>query len=102
MSYNGRKFRVKKVDDTKKTTDSGIIAVFQVTNVSSRSNKHRRLTENRYYGYLEDIIECDFKSFKIILFEVKWYMLRMNECDPRKTIIDHANGFTMVNRRELE
>ena len=75
MSYNGRKFRVKKVDDTKKTADSGITAVFQVTNVSSRSDKHPRLTENRYYGYLEDIIECDFKSFNIIMFEVKWYRL---------------------------
>ena len=87
MSYNGRKFRVKKVDDMKKTADSGITAVFQVTNVSSRSDKHPRLTKNRYYGYLEDIIECDFKSFKIILFEVKWYRLRINERDPERTVI---------------
>ena len=51
---------------------------------------------------MEDIIECDFNSFKIVLFEVKWYKLRINEHDPEITIIEHANGFTMVNIRELE
>jgi hypothetical protein len=102
MWYNGRKFHVKRVDDTKKTTDSRITAVFQVTNVSSRSDKHPRLTENRYYGHLDDIIECDFKSFKIILFEVNWYRLRINERDPERTVIQHDNGFTMVNTKTFE
>ena len=26
----------------------------------------------------------------------------MNECDPKRTVIEHANGFTMVNIRALE
>jgi hypothetical protein len=26
----------------------------------------------------------------------------MNECDPEKTNINHANGFTMVNTRTIE
>ena len=51
---------------------------------------------------MEDILECDFNSFKLVLFEVKWYMIRMNECDLERTIIEHANGFTMVNTMELE
>ena len=72
MWYNGRRFYIKKLDDKKKTFDFGITAVFQVTNVSSRSDKHLEVFENKYYGYLEDIIECDFNSFKIVLFEVKW------------------------------
>jgi hypothetical protein len=38
-----------------KTYDSGITAVFQVTNVSSRSDKHLEVFENRYYGFLDDI-----------------------------------------------
>jgi hypothetical protein len=90
------------MDDMKKTTDSGITVVFQVTNVSSISDKHPRLTKNRYHGYLDDIIECDFKSFKIILFEVKWYHLWINEHDPERTVIQHDNGFTMVNTRTFE
>ena len=90
------------MDETKKTYDSGITAVFQVTNVSSRSEKHRRESENRYYGYLNDILECDFKSFKLVLFDVKWYMLRMDERDPDRTVNQHANGFTMVNIRNVE
>ena len=75
MWSNGHKFRIKNLDDKKKTFDCGITAVFQVTNVSSRSDMHPKVYENRYYGYLEDIIECDFNSFKIVLFEVKWYRL---------------------------
>ena len=53
---NDHKFRIKKLDDKKKTFDCGITTVFQVTNVSSRSDKHLEVSENRYYGYLEDII----------------------------------------------
>jgi hypothetical protein len=86
----------------RKTTNSGIIVVFQVTDVSSRSDKHPRLTENRYYGYLDDIIKCDFKSFKIILFEVKWYRLWINEHEPEIIVIQHENVFTMVNTRTFE
>ena len=82
--------------------DPFIIAFFQVTNVSSRSDNHPEVSENRYYGYLEDIIECDFNSFKIVLFEVKWYMIRINECDTEGIIIEHSNVFTVVNARELE
>jgi hypothetical protein len=102
MWCNGHKFCIKKLDDKKKTYDSGITAVFQVTNVSSRSDRHPTISENRYYGYLNDIIECDFNSFKLVMFDVKWYRLQMNEHDPERTIIEHANGFTMVNTRTFE
>ena len=93
---NGRKFHIKKLDDKKKTFNCGITVVFQVTNVSSRSDMHPEISENRYYGYLEDIIECDFNSFKIVFFDVKWYRLRKNECDPERIVIENANGYTMV------
>ena len=102
MWSNGRKFGIKKLDDKKKTFDCGIAAVFKVTNVSYRSDKHPKVSRNKYYGYLEYIIECEFNSFKIVLFEVKWYRLRMNEHDPERTVTEHDNGFTMVNTRELE
>jgi hypothetical protein len=72
---NGRQFHIKKLDKKRKTSDFGITAVFQVTNVSYRSDRRPKVSENRYYGYLENILECDFKSFKIVLFDVKWYRL---------------------------
>ena len=56
MVYNGGRYRIKKMDETKKTSDSGVSAVFEVTNVSSRTDRHTEVSENRYYGYLEDII----------------------------------------------
>jgi hypothetical protein len=102
MWCNGRKFRIKMLDDKMKTSDCGITTVFKVTNISSRSDRNPEETENRYYGHLEDIIECDFNSFKIVLFEVKWYRIRMHERDPERTVIEHDNGFTMVNTRAFE
>jgi hypothetical protein len=51
---------------------------------------------------LNDIIECDFKSFKLEIFKVKWYRLPNNECDLERTIIEHENGFIMVNTKTLE
>ena len=66
----------------------GFIPVFEVTNVSSRTGRHLEVSENRYYGYLEDIIQCDFNSFKVVLFIVKWYRLRLNQRDPDRAIIE--------------
>ena len=39
------------------------------------------------------------KSFKVVLFNVKWYRLRLNQRDPDRTIIEHDNGFSMVNTK---
>ena len=102
MWCNGCKYHIKKLDETMKTSNCGISVVFEVTSVSSRSDIHPKLSENQHYGYLEDILQCDFKSFKIVLFVVKWYRLKLNQCDPNRTIIEHDNGFTMVNKRLFE
>ena len=85
-----------------KTSYFWVSAVFEVTNVSSRTDRHLEVSENQYYGYLEDIIQCDFKSFKVVLFFVKWYRLRLNQHDPDRTIIEHDNGFTMEKTRLFE
>jgi hypothetical protein len=96
MWCNGCKFHIKYLDETKKTYDSGIIVVFQVTNVSSRSDRHPREYENRYYGYLNDILECDFNSLKLVMFDVKWYRLQMHEHNEERNVIQCANGFLMI------
>jgi hypothetical protein len=60
MWCNGCKFRIKKLDDKMETSYCGITTVFKVTNISSTSVRNLEETENRYYGNLEDIIECEF------------------------------------------
>lgn len=87
MWYKGHKFCTKELDEKRKNFDCGINVVFHIANISSISNTHPKVSENQYYGYLDDILECDFDSFKMVVFDVKWYMLRMNENDPDKTII---------------
>jgi hypothetical protein len=95
MWCNGRKFHIKQLDETRKNFDSGINVVFQVTNVSSRSDRHPRESKNRYYGYLNNILECDFNSFKLAMFDVKWYRLQMHECE-------HSNGFPIIKTTMFE
>ena len=102
MYYHGHKFHIKKLDNTKKTCGSRIIAVFEVTNISSRNDIHPQKSQNQYCGILDDIIECDFNSFKVVLFVVKWYRLRLNQNDPDRMVIQHDNGFTMINTRSFE
>jgi hypothetical protein len=69
---------------------------------SSRSDRHPRESENRYYGYLNDILECEFNYFKLVLFDVKWYRLQMHECDEEITVIQHANGFPIIKTTMFE
>jgi hypothetical protein len=102
MWCNGCKFCIKQLDETRKTSDSGITAIFQVTNVSFRSDTHPRESENIYYGYLNDILECDFNSFKLVMFDVKWYRLRMHARDEERTVIQHAHGFPMIKTTVFE
>jgi hypothetical protein len=90
------------LDETRKNYYSGITTVFQVTNVSSRSDRHPKEYENRYYGYLNDILECDFNSFKLVLFNAKWYRLRMHERDEEINVIQHANRFPMIKTTTFE
>lgn len=86
----------------KKTCNFGITVVFDVTNISSRNDIHPQESQNRYYGILDDILECDFNSFKLVLFIGKWYRLPLNKNDLDRTIIEHDNGFPMVNTRLFE
>ena len=51
---------------------------------------------------MEDILQYKFNSFKVALFFFKWYRLQLNQCDPNRTIIEHDNGFTIVNARLFE
>ena len=88
MVCNGCRYCIKKLDETYKASDCEISAVFELTNASSRSDRHPELSKNRYYGYLEDILQCDFKSFKVVLFVVKWYRLRLNNVIPVELLLN--------------
>lgn len=102
MCCDGHKFSIKRLDENMKTSDKGIVVVFQVINVASRGDIHPKVFYIQYYGHQHDILECDFKSFKIVLFSVKWFRLRIHECGRDKTVIEHANGFTIVDTRNVE
>jgi hypothetical protein len=60
------------MDGKNKTSYREIIAIFSLTIVSSITRKHPEIYENRYYRYLEYILELDLKSFKVVLFKVCW------------------------------
>ena len=51
---------------------------------------------------MDDILEWDFNSFKIVLFVIKRFRLQLNRNDPDRTVIEHDSGFTMINTRSFE
>ena len=63
---------------------------------------HAQQYENQYYDILDDIFECNFNSFKLILFVIKLCRLWMNQNDPNRIFIEHDSGFTMINTRSFE
>jgi hypothetical protein len=58
-------------------------------------DKHPITSSLRYYGYLEDILDIEFKYFKVVLFKVRWYKLLLQ--GDESIVIDHGNSFTMIN-----
>jgi hypothetical protein len=77
-----------------KSITSGINENFQVTDTSHGGDKHMITSDFRYYAYLEDILDVDFKSFKVVLFKVRWYIFFPQ--DDEMIVIDHDNGFIMI------
>ena len=100
MWCNGRKYHTKELDDRRNTCDSGITAILHVTNISHRGDRHSVTSNLRYYGYLEDTLDIDFKSFKVVLFKWRWYILLLQ--GDERTIIDHDNIFAMINTNRYE
>lgn len=96
----GHHFRIRKVDEKRKTYDCGVSASFEVE-CCSHANDRQPITRTlRYYGVLEDIIELDFMSFKKVIFRVEWY--KLIEVGEEKTILLHDNGFHMINTSRFE
>ena len=88
MRYNGCKFHIKKLNEKINTSDCGIIIVYQVTNVSSRSDTHcndqQSYTQWKYSKYFEDkYIHCRIVIVNCILYKriyVKWLQMRIRAC----------------------
>lgn len=92
---------MKKLDDKKRTCDSGISAVFQVTNISSRNDLHRRESQidTMPFWLIYLIVTLIPSKF---LFVMKWYRLRLNQNNPDRAFIKHDNGFPIINTRLFE
>jgi hypothetical protein len=48
------------------------------------------------------MLEYDFNSFKLVMFDIEWYRLRMHEHDEERTVIQHANRFSMIKTTMFE
>jgi hypothetical protein len=95
MWCSGRKYHTKFLNDKKNTCDSGIIAIFHVTNIFHSGDKHLITFYLTYYDYLEYILDIELKSFKVVLFKVRVYILLLQ--GDESIVIDHDNRFTVTN-----
>jgi len=96
----GRHYRVRKLDENRKTIDCGIATYFIVDFQSHVRDGNIKTDTLRYYGLIEDILELNFRSFKVVLFEAKWF--RNIVVGNHPTTYMHENGFCIINHTRFE
>lgn len=92
---NGKRFRVKCMDDCQTTQNSGVALKADTLSYASRKDKNPRVGAVFYYGRLTDIVEVQYTNdIKFVLFKCDW--------------IDNVRGkkedvykFTLVNFNRL-
>ena len=90
---NGYKFHTMKVDDTKVTQNSGVMATFSRECFSNRRDQNPVENNMTYYGRLEDVVEIFYgyggpNEHKYMMFMIRWCFTKTQK-DPF--------GFTIVN-----
>ncbi|XP_052209093.1 uncharacterized protein LOC127812645 [Diospyros lotus] len=92
---NGFRFRVKEVEEKRKTQNSGVIVTAKTESYASVRDNNPILGDVTYYGVLNDILELDYLSGKkVTLFNCDWVSQRNGKKE-------NDDGFTLVNFTRL-
>lgn len=95
----GQHFRIESVDVRRMTQDSGIVARFEQQSRASVRDANVIGDELRYVGVLEQIIEANFRCFKIVLLKVRWFQVIYR--GPNATMRKEKSGFYAVDSSKL-
>lgn len=91
---DGVLFRTRKRDDTRTTQNSGVSIQASVMQVASAKDKNPVVSEELFYGTIDEIWELDYRFFRIVVFKCSW----ANNNDAVK--VDDM-GLTLVNLKRI-
>ena len=100
MWFKGHHYRVHKVDENRQTFDYGIASYFTIDFQSHVHDANIKTYTIRYYGLVEDILELNFRSFKEVLFNVRWF--RNTRVGNHPTTYIHENDFCIIDHTRFE
>ncbi|MCO5558027.1 hypothetical protein L7F22_011602 [Adiantum nelumboides] len=90
----GRHFRVDHIDKKRVTFDSGVMAKFEQASRRRATDQNIVIVEMQYFGLLKEIINADYRSFTILIFDVQWFKVIME--GPNATVQRDVSGFIEV------
>lgn len=95
----GRHFRVEHIDKKRVTFDSGVMAKFEQSSRRRATDPNIVITEMQYFGHLKEIINVDYQSFHMLLFDVQWFKVIM--AGSNATVRRDVSGFLEVDSTKL-
>ena len=95
----GQHFRVEHVDKHRATLDCGIMASFNQQSHASARDLNLLDGELDYVGKIQDILEVNLRSFRIIVFHVQWFQVIQRGAN--RTVRKDPNGFYAIDSSKL-
>ncbi|XP_078161127.1 uncharacterized protein LOC144556620 [Carex rostrata] len=94
FDINGYTFYTRTQDEKSTVQNSGVTLVAVSSVLSGAKDAGPSQASMSYYGFIEEIWELDYRTFKIPLFLCKWI-------DNRKGVKVDNDGFTLVDFNKL-
>ncbi|MCO5587597.1 hypothetical protein L7F22_041546 [Adiantum nelumboides] len=91
----GCHFRVDHIDKKRVTFDSSVMAKFEQASRRRATDQNIVIAEMQYFGLLKEIINADYRSFTILIFDVQWFKVIME--GPNATVRRDVSGFIEVD-----
>ena len=99
MSGYGYHYRVRSAEEQMKTMDSGIAATFLRECRSGPRDRNPVVAPIEYVGYLEEIIELDYTTFRPVVLIGTW--VKANYRGAHATVKKDSLGFTIANFAQI-
>jgi hypothetical protein len=95
MCAHGMHLRIKSAEDDKVTCDNGVAAAILRRNRGRRVSRPWELESREFVGWIEEILELDYRSHSCIVLVCSWIPPSMG--GPNAKVVRDDYGFTLGN-----